>query len=63
MNMQPAGLAVYICDDELSPAGQFPRHLLQYVQTIQAAEASPNATFNPLLVVWTAPNLVITLYC
>ena len=37
----------------MSPAGQLQRHLLQYIQIVQAAEASPNATVDPLLAVST----------
>ncbi len=37
------------------PAGALPRHLLGYMQMVQAAEASPNATADPLLAVGTVP--------
>jgi len=50
---QPGSTEGQRSEGTISPAGQSQRHLLEYTQIVQAAEASPNATVDPLLAVRT----------
>ena len=50
---QPGSTEGQSLEGIISPAGQSQRHLLEYIEIVQAAEASPNATVDPLLTVST----------